>query len=82
MKATLLTTQDGDWEGLYIEYKLFEEGHKIAEEGPEKFWLELSQLFDLRGNDLDIIELNYEDNKQIVSTGNFPPSLFDLSGDY
>ena len=38
-EAILLHSKDGDWEGLFINGQLIDEGHELGEGRKEYFWL-------------------------------------------
>lgn len=79
-KLLLLQTQDGDWEGLYIEKEfLHDEGHNLGEGDHRSYWFKMGRVF---GGDLVIKELNDADNKDVTGCGNFPKCLNELDGDY
>jgi hypothetical protein len=82
MKALLLRTQEGDWEGLYIGDKLIDEGHRLGEGSPESFWLDISLNYGITSADLTILELTDEDNAETTDSGCFPPELVQLTGNY
>ena len=82
MKALILRTQEGDWEGLYIGSVLVDEGHKLGEGNQEKFWLDIAENHGVTSADLTILELTDEDDKETTDSGNFPRELIQLTGCY
>ncbi len=83
MRPLLLTTQEGDWEGLFVNGKLIEEGHTIGEGDPVRFWLTFAHEYKCTGDDIVIAELNDEDNETLMCDGSFSgKKLTDLKGAY
>jgi len=81
-KAILLTSKDGDWEGLFIDGKLIGEGHELGEGRKEYFWLNIGAKYQITGDELVVKELNDIDNNWLEEAGNFPSSLAEFSGPY
>lgn len=81
-KAILLTSQDGDWEGLFINGKLISEGHQLGEGRKEFFWLNIGAEYGVKGEDLIIKEINNEDDEELSMNGNFPSRISMLNGEY
>lgn len=81
-KAVLLKSQDGDWEGLFINGKLYDEGHKLGEGDYVRFWLGISQKFNIGPKDIIISEANNFDDEELQEVGGFPDLLCELTGNY
>lgn len=79
MEALLLSSQDGDWEGFFVNGDLIKEGHALRD---PKFWLDMGKRFNLDGCDLRIDELNDDDDGLLMDNGNFPAKLSGLKGVY
>lgn len=79
MEALLLSTQDGDWKGFYINGELLEEGHELND---PSFWIEVGKKYLLDGCDLKRVELNDYDNQSVCDLGCFPESSKELTGIY
>ena len=81
-KILVLSTQSGDWEGLFIDGKLISEGHKLGEGNSKKFWIDMCKKYELLYEDIVEKELNYEDEQYMDLYGGFPTILSELKGDY
>jgi len=79
MTALLLSSQDGEWQGLFINGHLLEEGHDLSD---PKFWLDVGKKYGLDGCDLRSDEMGDEDDQILMECGNFPGKLSDLKGSY
>ena len=82
MKAILLTTQCGDFEGVFLGKQLIEEGHTIGEGDSIRWWLDFGQKYDIGASDLAIRELNDIDNEMLMNDGGFPRDIDALDGVY
>jgi hypothetical protein len=82
MKAILLRSQDGDWEGVFVDGKLIAEDHTIGEGNSIKWWLDFSRKYDVVSEDLTVHELNDADEKRLEFYGSLPDNLKHLSGTY
>ncbi|HAR38602.1 MAG TPA: hypothetical protein DCS09_08565 [Porphyromonadaceae bacterium] len=78
----LLYSQDGDWEGLFVNGTLISEGHNIGDGDSKRFWLNIGAKYQITGDDLIIKELNDEDDGTLMDNGSFPPVLDMLNGEY
>lgn len=74
--AIILTTQCGDWEALYIDGYLIDEGHSL--EDPQ-YWIDWTKEFSL--DSVEFHELNDTDNERTLEYGAVP-DLEDLTGEY
>lgn len=81
-RAVLLHSQDGDWEGLFINGKLISEGHQLGEGRKETFWLDIGAKYQISGADLAVKEVDDIDGEQLSDSGNFPLSLDVMHGSY
>jgi hypothetical protein len=81
MKVIILTSQDGDWEGLFINGNLIDEGHTLGE-GDRAYLLEKSEEYGFTSKDIGGGEVNDEDNEYLMQFGGFPGGLSDLKGSY
>lgn len=82
MKAILLISQDGDWEGLFIDGKLISEGHQLGEGRKEFFWLNIGAEYGIKGDDLVVKEVNEKDDEELSRNGGFPSRISMLDGSY
>ena len=80
-KAILI--KSNDWEGLYINGKLVEEGHTLNQGYSRiKYFVDLSKKYDF---DLGGMKEKYLCEEDIIVTedyGNFPESINDFIDDY
>lgn len=81
-KAILLRTRDGDWEGLYINGVLIDQGHRMGEGSPEDFWLDISAEYSINSSHLIIKELTEEDDAKCNDSGVLPTHISHLQGNY
>ena len=65
MKIIIISTQSGDWEAIYIDGELVEEGHQID----RIRLLELSEEFAFNAEDIQNAELDDEDEDVVASYG-------------
>jgi len=76
--AVLVSSIDGEWEGLYIDDRLIDEGHKLGDGNYREFWLSIAHNFGIRSEDIAHIELNSSDNKELSEVGNLPAKFTEL----
>lgn len=81
MDILILQTQEGDWEGLYIDGKIIDQGHNIGE-GNRLFLLKKAEEFNFKSSDIRVKTLNDSDENNIIKLGNLPDKLNDLVGPY
>jgi len=81
-KAILIHSQDGDWEGLFINGKLIGEGHQLGEGRKEYFWLNIGAKYGITGDDLIIKEIEDIDEDYLSTSGKFPATLAEMRGKY
>lgn len=72
MRGILIGSQEGDWEALFIDGKLIDQGHSLGEGTPAKFWLDIAHDHKLRATDLYSCEVDDEDEEQLQQYGLFP----------
>jgi len=51
MRALILYSDEGIWEGLFIDGELIYEDHNISERGPI-FWLDIAENYGLKSKDI------------------------------
>ena len=74
-KAILV--QAGDWEGLFVNGKLVEEGHTLNEGYDRiKYFLKLSEQYNFDLNSL--IEFRVEEEDALHNCGSFPEDINDI----
>ena len=66
MKVIIINTQSGDWEALYVDGELIEEGHQID----RVKLLEMSRKYNFSDEDLEFKELDDEDEDVVARHGN------------
>ena len=72
-----------DWEGLYIDGKLKDEGHTLNEgEDRAIYFAKLAIKYDFELSDLKHRDLYDEDKKHLNEYGNLPKDIKDLFGNY
>lgn len=77
-KAVLV--QSEDWEGLFINEKLVEEGHTINEGLDRAMYLnKLQQTYDFTLDDMDIEYVSEEYQNKLYRQGSFDNSLSQIS---
>lgn len=81
-RMRLLSSQCGDWEGLYLDGVLIEEGHQIGEGSFREFWLDLARDHDVSSEDLVIFEVDDVDDRFLYKHGTFPNDINKLHGEY
>lgn len=82
MSRAILLTSD-DWEGLFVDGKLVEEGHTINEGEPRiKCFNELSKKYNFKLNELIEQYVCNEDGEYLYEHGCFPELISELSGEY
>jgi hypothetical protein len=82
MKVLILSSQDGDWEGLFINGKLIDEAEVLGEGGSKTYLLEMSEKYKFSTNDVSYLDVNDEDNEELMLSGNFPTEISELIGTY
>lgn len=81
-RVVILSDQDGDWEALYIDGKLIDEGHTLGEGNHRIYLLEQSEKYNFKSKDIIEDAVNDIDNEMVMDRGNFPKSLDELNGIY
>lgn len=81
-RVLVLSTQSGDWEGLFIDGVLISEGHHLGEGRPAEFWINKSKEYSFESKDIVHREINDEDEDLLSGWGNFPKNLSELNGKY
>lgn len=78
MNKALLLIAD-DWEGLYVNGQLIEEGHTLNQGySRTKYFIKLSNLHRFDLNDLEEDELTDEEDGILDAMGGFPEKLIDF----
>lgn len=77
MDVLILSTQDGDWEGLYVRGQLVTEGHSI-----DRMELLEASYERFTHRDVRFEELRDEDEDLLAISGSFPFILEDFNHEY
>ncbi len=80
-RVVILTTQSGDWEGLFVDGKLISEGHHLGD-GDVTFLFKQGEKYNFFASDIIKREINDEDEEMMDMSGSFPSTLDGLSGTY
>ena len=81
-RVVILSSQEGDWEVLYIDGKSVEQGHTLGEGDSQLFLLRKAKEFDFTIDDVFTDTVNDEDEEYLPSGGWFPEELSSLKGEY
>jgi hypothetical protein len=82
-KALILLAQEGDWEGLFINGELVQEGETFWEgTHPFIYILRIAEKYSLLSEDITVEYLSCEDDEYLTSVGRFPKQLSELKGNY
>jgi hypothetical protein len=81
-RVVILSTQDGDWEGLYIDGQLIDEGHTLGQGHSKTYLLRMSEEYKFTSKDIIYAELIHEDNDEANDDGCFKKSLSEFKGVY
>lgn len=80
-KAILLQVED--WEGLYINGELVEEGHTLNQGNSRvKYFIKLAKKYKFNLEDMEELYCTEEDEELVMDCGNFPKNINDLKGIY
>ena len=80
-KAILLISED--WEGLFINGKLIEEGHTLNEGLSRiKYFVGLAKKYNFDLAKMKEIELCEKDEQYLCDYGSFPNNIEELNGSY
>lgn len=82
MRVLILTTQDGDWEGLYINGSLYDEGDVLGEGDNRLYMLKMAEEHEFNSSDVEVKELSDEDNAIVNGKGSCLYSLGDYNTEY
>ena len=82
-KALILQSQEGDWEGLFINGELVDEGHTLNQgTHPFIYCLQIAEKYGVVSTDVEIKYTLDEDEEYLMSYGRFPKQLSELKGQY
>lgn len=80
MKVLVLTSDD--WQGLYIDEILIDEGHHLGEGDNFMYMLLKSEKYGFTSKDVKSFYIDDIDVESTENIGNFPKNLSDLKGNY
>lgn len=80
-KVLILSTQEGDWEAIYIGENCIDQGHTI-EKGDRLYLLKKAEKYGFKSSDVIIKEANDEDDEYAMNYGSFPNQISELKGNY
>ena len=80
INVVILSTLCGDWETLYINGLLIDEGHHIGE-GDRLYLLKQAEKYNFKWQDVRIHELAQEDDEYVEDNG-FPTNITEFKGKY
>ena len=78
----ILTSQSGDWEGLYIDGELMDEGHTLGEGDSRLYLLKQAELHGFTSSDVQVKTLTDEDENYLMTIGSFPNDIDRLHDEY
>ncbi len=81
LRPKVLILFSDDWEGLYIDGKLIEEGHSLGE-GDTLFILKMAEEFGFTSADVTMENVIDEDEIELSNVGSFPQNVSELKGKY
>lgn len=82
-KVLILTSIDGDWEGIYVDGDLKAQAHTLGEGGNRLFLLRMAEVHNFKADDVVVAECNHPDDSQyLMQHGYLPLSTGELKGNY
>lgn len=82
MSKAILIKAD-DWEGLFLDGVLVEEGHTLNEGSSRiKYFIQLSKQYNFDLGNMKEVWVTEEDEERLNYNGSFPQTLLELDGDY
>jgi len=81
-QVLILMSPNGDWEGLFIDGILIDEGHKLGEGNSRTFLLEKAEEHNFSSKDVREITITDEDENYLNKYGAFPEKIEILKGSY
>jgi len=82
MKVLILNSEDGDWEGLFIDGKLIDQGHTLGEGNAATYLLEKPEEYNFSSKNIESCCVTQEDDEYLMKFGGFPSQLSKLKGEY
>ncbi|QQO97020.1 hypothetical protein Nekkels1_20 [Cellulophaga phage Nekkels_1] len=81
-QVIILSTDSGDWEGMYINGKLIDEGHTLGEGNNKIYLLEQSEIHGFNSGDVEFKELTESDSENVANYGCMLDSISDYIDAY
>jgi len=81
-RVVILSSQEGDWEGFFLDGKLIDEGHKLGEGRSSTYLMEQGEKYGFRSVDIIHSEVNNIDEEMLSRRGSFFQTLDELNGVY
>lgn len=81
-KVLILSSQDGDWEGMFIDGVLIDQAHVLGEGDSQIYLLEAAEKYGFTSKDVKFKTVTNKDEKDLMDSGEFPPTLGELKGKY
>lgn len=83
MNKRVVILNSEDWEGLFIDGKLVDEGHSLTDGNhPIIYWGKIFQKYKFTEDEIFISEVSKFDDELLYSTGCFPKNLSELKTKY
>lgn len=82
MDVLILKTQDGDWEGMYVDGTLISQGHTLGDGNNFFYLLEMSEKYGFTRKDVRSAELKENDGNLLMNIGALPKELNSLLNTY
>ena len=80
-KVLILSTQEGDWEAIYVGENCIYQGHTI-EEGDKLYLLKKAEKYGFSSSDVVIEIAQDEDDENAMDNGKFPKNINELKNNY
>ncbi|MBT6051742.1 MAG: hypothetical protein HOG49_33480 [Candidatus Scalindua sp.] len=78
MQVLILTSGSGNWEGIYINGELHDEGHTLGDGDSRLYLMKVAEGFNFKVKDITVDEVTDEDDSYLYKMGRFPKLLEDL----
>jgi len=83
MKVLVLRSSERDWEGLFIDGNLVDEGYRLGEPDTQMYLLKKSEQYGFGSSDISFKWIEDDnDEAYLYGMGCFPKKLEELGGDY
>ncbi|AGO47548.1 hypothetical protein Phi4:1_gp015 [Cellulophaga phage phi4:1] len=82
VEVVILSTQSGDWEGMYVDSVLIDEGHTLGEGDSKIYLLKMSEKYNFTSKQVTFKELSDVDDENISLLGSMKSNLKDFNDEY